>query len=98
MTNDSRHFHTTPSEELTLNFTVVPGCCVAENPALPNREVVPPNGLEVVLVDPNRPLPLLVLVPKSGGHTRTKVQSEAVGSDSTPPAAPSQNHRTLNAF
>lgn len=46
---------------------------MAENPALPNREVVPPNGLEVVLVDPNRPLPLLVLVPKPGGHTRTKV-------------------------
>lgn len=46
-----------------MNFTVVPGCCVAENPEPPNREVVPPKGLEVVLVDPNRP-PLLVLVPK----------------------------------
>lgn len=50
-----------------MNFTVVPGCCAAENPEPPNREVVPPKGLEVVLVDPNRP-PLLVLVPKPGGH------------------------------
>lgn len=52
------------ADELTLNFTVVPGCCAAENPDPPNREGVPPNGLEVVLVDPNSP-PLLVLVPKS---------------------------------
>lgn len=48
----------------TLNFTVVPGCCVAEKPELPKRDVVPPNGFEVVLVDPKSP-PLLVLVPKS---------------------------------
>lgn len=52
------------ADELTLNLTVVPGCCAAENPDPPNREGVPPNGLEVVLVDPNSP-PLLVLVPKS---------------------------------
>lgn len=51
-----------------MNFTVVPGCCAAENPEPPpNREVVPPNGLAVVLVVPNSP-PLLVLVPKPGGH------------------------------
>ncbi len=51
---------------LTLNFTVVPGCCAAENPEPPNKEAVPPKGLEVVLVDPKSP-PLLVLVPKPGG-------------------------------
>lgn len=55
------------TDVLTLNFTVVPGCCAAGNPEPPNREVVPPKGLEVVLVDPNSP-PLLVLVPKPGGH------------------------------
>lgn len=52
---------------LTLNFTVVPGCCAAENPEPPNREVAPPKGLEAVLVAPNSP-PLLVLVPKPEGH------------------------------
>lgn len=52
------------ADVLTLNFTVVPGCCAVENPEPPNREGVPPNGLEAVLVDPNSP-PLLVLVPKS---------------------------------
>lgn len=57
----------TVPEILTLNLTVVPGCWAAENPEPPNREVVPPNGLEVVLVAPNSP-PLLVLVPKPGGH------------------------------
>lgn len=52
---------------LTLNFTVVPGCCAAEKPEPPKREFVPPNGFEAVFVEPNRP-PLLVLVPKPGGH------------------------------
>lgn len=42
---------------------MVPGCCAAEKPELPKRDVVPPNGFEVVLVDPKSP-PLLVLVPK----------------------------------
>lgn len=51
------------TEVPTLNFTVVPGCCVAENPEPPKRDVVPPNGFEVVFVDPKSP-PLLVLVPK----------------------------------
>lgn len=46
-----------------LNLTVVPGCCVAEKLEPPNRELVPPKGLVVVLVAPNRP-PVLVLVPK----------------------------------
>ena len=51
---------------LTLNLRVVPGCCAAAlNPDPPNREAVaPPNGLDAVLVEPNRP-PELVLVPKS---------------------------------
>jgi len=50
-----------------LNFTVVPGCCVAGNPEPPNRELEPPKGLEAVLVAPNSP-PLLVLVPKPEEH------------------------------
>lgn len=37
---------------------------MAENPEPPNRDVAPPNGLEVVLVEPKRPPLLLVLVPK----------------------------------
>lgn len=52
------------AEVPTLNFTVVPGCCVAEKPDPPKRDAFPPNGFEVVLVDPKSP-PLLVLVPKS---------------------------------
>lgn len=36
---------------------------MAEKPEFPKRDVVPPNGFEVVLVDPKSP-PLLVLVPK----------------------------------
>lgn len=53
----------------TLNFTVVPGCCVAEKPEPPKRDVVPPNGFEVVLVDPKSP-PLLVLVPKPNNQEK----------------------------
>lgn len=47
---------------------MVPGCWEAENPEPPNKELEPPKGLEVVLVEPNRPAPPLVLVPKSEGH------------------------------
>lgn len=36
---------------------------MAEKPEPPKRDGVPPNGFEVVLVDPKSP-PLLVLVPK----------------------------------
>lgn len=49
--------------KLTVNLMVVPGW-EAVKPEGPNREEVPPNGLEVVLVVPNNP-PLLVLVPKA---------------------------------
>lgn len=40
---------------------------MAEKPEPPNKELVPPKGLVVVLVEPNSP-PLLVLVPKPEGH------------------------------
>lgn len=56
----------------TLNFIVVPGCCVAENPEPPKSDVVAPNGFEVVLVDPKSP-PLLVLVPKPEIKIKIKV-------------------------
>lgn len=52
----------------TLNLMVVPGW-VEVKPEDPNRDVVPPNGLEVVLVVPNNP-PLLVLVPKAAKYDR----------------------------
>lgn len=42
----------------------------------PNREPdVPPNGLEVVFVVPNRP-PLLVLVPKSEKKSTGRLEAE----------------------
>lgn len=47
---------------------VVPGW-VEVKPEDPNRDEVPPNGLEVVLVVPNNP-PLLVLVPKAAGQIK----------------------------
>lgn len=61
---------------LTLNLTVVPGCCAAENPEPPNKELEPPKGLGVALVDPNSP-PVLVFVPKPEEHE--KKESSAPG-------------------
>ena len=67
-------------EILTLNLRAVPGCWAAVNPDAPNRELVaaPPNGLEAVFVDPNRP-PLLVLVPNAGEEARTCGQQTRKG-------------------
>lgn len=49
---------------------------MAEKPEAPNKEPEAPNGLVVVLVEPNRP-PLLVLVPKPvGNHEEEKFQKK----------------------
>lgn len=62
---------------LTLNLRAVPGCWAAVNPDAPNREPVaaPPNGLAVVLLDPNNP-PVLVLVPNAGKERHAETNTK----------------------
>lgn len=58
-----------------------------EKPEFPKSDVVPPNGFEVVLVDPKSP-PLLVLVPKLPKEVGLFALKALLGCEKRPPVVP----------
>lgn len=70
-----------------LNLTVVPGCCAVLKVDPPNRELLVPKGLAVVLVEPKRP-PVLVLVPKLPNEVGLLAPKALLVWENRPPVVP----------